>query len=162
MATLEPDEEMRLLNSASTLRDRAILTLFIDSGIRSSELAELRRQDIKAETVRVHGKTGEREVPISDETRRLLLSVIAEDSKDEYVFHSHKGLLTRNGVYRIVFGHMRKAGIKGPKLGPHRIRHAFGKTYLVSGGDVRSLQEIMGHASITTTQKYATLLHPLR
>ncbi|GAJ16173.1 unnamed protein product, partial [marine sediment metagenome] len=52
---------------------------------------------------------------------------------------------------------MRKAGIHGPKLGSHRLRHAFGKGYLVNGGDVRSLQEIMGHENIATTQKYANL-----
>jgi hypothetical protein len=52
---------------------------------------------------------------------------------------------------------MEKAGISGPKLGGHRIRHAFGKGYLVSGGDLRSLQELMGHSDITTTQKYASL-----
>ena len=53
--------------------------------------------------------------------------------------------------------HMDKAGIKGPKMGPHRIRHAFGKDFLVEGGDLRSLQEIMGHADIKTTEKYASL-----
>jgi hypothetical protein len=53
---------------------------------------------------------------------------------------------------------MQKFGIKGPKLVPHRIRHAFGKNFLVEGGDLRrSLQEILGHAHIKTTEKYATL-----
>jgi hypothetical protein len=52
---------------------------------------------------------------------------------------------------------MERAGIKGPKLGSHRIRHGFGKNFLVQGGDLRSLQEIMGHTDIKTTQKYATL-----
>ena len=156
MPTLEPGEEMMLLNSASDLRARAILTLFVDSGIRTGELAGLRKQDIKLYTVMVRGKTGEREVPISEETRRLLLALI-QDNKDEYVFHGHKGVLSRHGIYRIVRTHMEKAGITGPKLGGHRIRHAFGKGYLVSGGDIRSLQQIMGHANITTTQKYASL-----
>lgn len=154
--TLELHEAMLLLNSATKARDRAMLTLLIDSGIRASELANLRRHDIKTETIQVRGKTGEREVPISEETRQLL-ALVALDSGDEYVFNGHKGPLTRYGIYRIVSTHMRKAGITGPKLGPHRIRHAFGKGYLVSGGDVRSLQQIMGHANITTTQKYAAL-----
>jgi len=161
MATLEPDELMRLLNSASDLRDRAILTLFVDSGIRRSELAQLRRQDIKTETIRVCGKSGEREVPISEETRRLLLTLIASNNH-EYVFQGHKGHLGNHGIYRIIRIHMKKAGIDGPKLGPHRIRHAFGKNYLVNGGDLRSLQQLMGHANITTTQKYASLtLHDI-
>lgn len=157
MPTLESGEIMRLLHSASTLRERAILTLLVDTGIRTSEAIGLRKQDISANTVRVRGKTGEREIPISDETRRLLLIVIANDGKDEYVFHGHKGRLSRHGVYRIVRAHLAKAGIQGPKLGPHRIRHAFGKGYLVNGGDLRSLQQIMGHANITTTEKYAAL-----
>lgn len=159
MATLEADELMSLLYSATILRDKVILTLLVDTGMRSGELAGLRKQDIEAETVTVRGKSGKRQIPISDETRRLLLSlIIAEDSKDEYVFHGHKGPLTRNGVYRIVHGHMKSAGIKGPKLGPHRIRHGFGKNYLVNGGDLRSLQVLMGHKRITTTQKYTTFV----
>ena len=60
-------------------------------------------------------------------------------------------------MYDLVRSYMKKAGIKGPKLGPHRLRHAFGKNFLVQGGDLRSLQEIMGHADIETTQKYASL-----
>ncbi|NVM24133.1 MAG: tyrosine-type recombinase/integrase [Desulfobacterales bacterium] len=158
-ATLEPAEEMRLLESVpeSKLRDRAILTLFVDSGVRSSELAGLRPQDIGMETVYVSGKTGEREVPLSEETRRLLLLTIAGHGQQDYVFRGHKGPLTRYGIYRIVSGYMRKVGIQGPKLGPHRVRHAFGKGYLVNGGDLRSLQLLMGHTNISTTQAYADL-----
>ncbi|GAI86140.1 unnamed protein product, partial [marine sediment metagenome] len=161
-ATLEPAEEMRLLESVpeSNLRDRVILTLLIDSGIRSGELTGLRPQDIGMETIRVSGKTGEREVPVSEETRRLLLLTIAEHGKQDYVFHGHKGPLTRHGVYRIVSTYMRKVGIRMPKLGPCRIRHAFGKGYLVNGGDLRSLQQLMGHERITTTEEYADLAMP--
>ncbi len=159
MASLEADELMSLLYSATILRDKAILTLFVDTGMRSGELAGLRKLDIEAEIVTVRGKSGKRQIPISEDARRLLLSlIIAEASKDEYVFHGHKGPLTRNGVYRIVHGHMKSAGIKGPKLGPNRIRHGFGKGYLVNGGDLRSLQVLMGHKRITTTQKYTTFI----
>ena len=157
MATLEPEEAMALLSSASNLRDRTILTLLIDTGIRTSELAGLRRHDIKTHTIRVRGKSGEREVPISDETRRLLLTLIGEDGKDDYVFHGDSGVLSRYGVYRIVRACMTKAGIHGPKLGAHRIRHGFGKGYLVNGGDALSLQQLMGHTNMTTTQQYASL-----
>ena len=157
MPTLEPEEAMALLSSASKLRDRAILTLLIDTGIRSGELAGLRKQDIGTDTIRIQGKSGERQVPISDETRRLLPPLIANDGKDDYVFHGDNGVLSRYGVYRIVRAHMEKAGIYGPKLGGHRIRHGFGKGYLVNGGDLRSLQLMMGHANISTTQKYASL-----
>ena len=156
MATLESHELMRLLYSAQTLRDRAILTLIADNGVRADEVCSLLKHNIKQESVVVHGKTGWREVPISDETRWLLLRFAAK-SPDDHVFYGHKGPITRHLIYAIVRRHMEKAGIKGPKLGPHRIRHAFGKNYLVEGGDLRSLQEIMGHADIKTTEKYATL-----
>jgi len=156
MATLEANELMRLLHSAQDPRDRAILILIMDNGVRASEVCSLLKHNIKQETVVVYGKTGWREVPISDETRRLLLQVAAE-SPGEHVFHGHKGPITRHLIYAIVRRLMKKAGIQGPKLGPHRIRHAFGKNYLVEGGDLRSLQEIMGHADVKTTEKYAAL-----
>jgi site-specific recombinase XerD len=156
MATLEARELMRLLQSAEEPRDRAILTLIMDNGVRAGEVCSLLKHNIKQESVVVHGKTGWREVPISDETRWLLLRVAAK-SLDDHVFYGHKGPITRHLIYAIVRRQMEKAGIKGPKLGPHRIRHAFGKNYLVEGGDLRSLQEIMGHADIKTTEKYATL-----
>lgn len=156
MATLEPNELMSLLYSAQDPRDRAILTLIMDNGVRAGEVCSLLKHNIKQETVVVYGKTGWREVPISDETGRLLLQV-ASTSPDDHVFHGHKGPITRHLIYAIVRRHMKQAGIKGPKLGSHRIRHAFGKNYLVEGGDLRSLQEIMGHADIKTTEKYASL-----
>ena len=157
MPTLEIGELMRLLHSAESLRDRAIITLLVDNGMRAGEVCSLLRHNIKQETVLVCGKTGWREVPISDETREFLLQVAAQ-SPDEHVFHDdHKKPISRFTIYRIVREHMEKAGIKGPKLGPHRLRHAFGKNFLVEGGDLRSLQEIMGHTDIKTTQKYAAL-----
>lgn len=152
--TLEPDEMFRLLSSATTLRDKAILTLLMDTGMRASELAGLKKQHILTEEVAVFGKTGWRNIPISEDTKRLLLAVITQDGADEYVFHGKRGPITRKGVYNTVNKYMKKAGIDKPKMGPHRIRHAFAKTYLMNGGDLRSLQEIMGHASIRTTEEY--------
>ncbi|MBA7511345.1 Tyrosine recombinase XerD [subsurface metagenome] len=158
MPTLEPRQMMQLLDLPNNLRDRALLSIFIDSGARASEIATLRRQDINEDTIKVSGKTGEREIPISDETRRLLLTLIAASGAGEYVFTNQRGQpLTRYGIYWVIRAYMRQAGIQGPKLGPHRMRHAFGKGYLVNGGDLRSLQDIMGHAHIGTTQKYTSL-----
>jgi len=161
MPTLEPREMYRILNLAdlaNNLRDKTLLSIFLDSGGRVTEIITLRRQNIKEDTIKVSGKTGEREIPISDETRRLLLALIATKGVGEYVFTNQRGQpLTRHGVYWIIRAYMEKAGIQGPKLGAHRIRHAFGKGYLVNGGDLRSLQEIMGHTHVSTTQKYASL-----
>ena len=156
MPTLEVGELINLLHSCESPRDRAVITLLVDCGVRAGEVCSLLKHNIKQETIVVHGKVGWREVPISEETKRLLLQVAALSS-DDYVFHGQKGLMTRHLIYAIVRRALEKAGIKGPKLGPHRLRHAFGKNFLVQGGDLRSLQEIMGHADIETTQKYASL-----
>jgi integrase/recombinase XerD len=156
MPTLESGELMKLLQSAESPRDKAILTLIMDNGVRAGEVCSLLKHNVRKETVVVHGKTGWREVPISEETRRLILQV-ASTSPDDQVFHGHKGPITRHLIYEITRRHMQRVGIKGPKMGPHRIRHAFGKNFLVEGGDLRSLQEILGHADIKTTEKYAAL-----
>lgn len=149
---------MQLINATSSLRDKALVTLSADTGARLGEIASLRRQDTGEHSIRVNGKSGEREIPISDETRRLLLALTSADGDSEYVFITPKRRpLSRYGIYFMIRSLMRKAGIQGPKLGSHRIRHAFGKGYLVNGGDLRSLQEILGHANISTTQKYASL-----
>lgn len=157
MATLEPRELHRLLNSPTVLRDKALITLFVDNGIRTSELVTLRPQDILTDTILVRGKTGQREVPVSEETQRLLLALIQQNKDKKFIFYGQRGPLTRMGAYRIVRDCMERAGIVGPKMGAHRIRHAFGKGFLTSGGDVRTLQEIMGHANLSTTEKYANL-----
>lgn len=157
MPTLEPGELMRLLNLADNPRDRALLTLATDTAARASEITSLRKRDIGVDSIRVRGKTGERDIPISEKTRTMLLALVTSGRADEPVFTGQHGPMTRSGIYRVVRIHMQKAGIKGPKLGPHRMRHTFGKCYLVNGGDTRSLQEIMGHANISTTERYASL-----
>ncbi|GAH84981.1 unnamed protein product, partial [marine sediment metagenome] len=132
--TLTSSEMMQLLAQAQILRDRGILTLFIDCGARCGEAASLRKQDIFEDHIKVDGKTGQREIPISDETRRLLLALVADDGNTEFVFRGQRGPLTTSGIYQLVKRHMRKAGITGSKLGPHRIRHGFGKQYIKNGG----------------------------
>jgi site-specific recombinase XerD len=158
LPTLEPREMMLMSNAAATLRDKALISAFIDSGGRTSELGTLRKQNIFDQHIKVYGKKGERLIPISEETRRLLITLASTNGKSEFVFVGLKGNpLTRFGVYKLVRRLMTKADIQGPKLGGHRLRHAFGKGYLVNGGDLRSLQQIMGHSNINTTQKYASL-----
>lgn len=157
MATLEPEQQLRLLIVAGDIRAKAIVTLLIDTGIRTSEALGLRRQDIKTRTLIVRGKSGQREVAMSEETRELLLTLINNDGKDEYVFHDGEGVLSRYDMYKMLRRLYKKAGIPGPKLGGHRLRHAFGKSWVVNGGDVRSLQLQMGHANISTTEKYCSL-----
>jgi integrase/recombinase XerD len=155
MATVEAYELPLLLNAATSARDKALLTLLVDTGARATEVATLRRQAIKADYICVAGKSGERIIPISEETHRLLICLA--DPAREYVFVGERGPITRYGVYRTVRSCMMKAGITGKKLGPHRLRHTFGRFYLVAGGDTRSLQTIMGHKNLSTTERYASL-----
>jgi site-specific recombinase XerD len=156
MPTLEPTELMQLLfHSTLNARDRALLTLLVDSAARATEIATLRWQDIGTDTIMVTGKSGQRVIPISEETKRLLLGLKQPGSV--LVFAGQRGPLTRYGIYHIISRCMREAGIPGPKLGPHRLRHTFGRSYLVAGGDLRSLQVIMGHRNISTTERYSSL-----
>jgi len=157
MPTLEVNEISLLGLFASNERDNTVISLLLDTGIRASELANLRFQDIKLSVncITVTGKTGQRVVPISEFVADMLLKL--PDQKDGYVFHGHSGKLTRSGVYRIVSHALTRIGIKGPKLGPHRLRHTFGRQWIAMGGDTRSLQLILGHSNIKTTEKYANL-----
>ena len=94
---------------------------------------------------------------LSPEERRLLLALSVTDKRTEYVFMGQRGPLTISGIYRVIHKCMQCAQIAGPKMGPHRLRHAFGKNYIGRGGDSRSLQKIMGHANISTTEIYVEL-----
>lgn len=155
MPTLEASDINLLSIFSGSQRDNVILTLFIDTGIRASEACSLKRDGIKEGYIIVEGKVGQRTVPISDFVASMLLSL--PQWEDGYIFHGHKGKLTRSGAYAIVKKALQKIGVTGGKLGPHRLRHTFGRQYIMLGGDLRSLQIIMGHSNIHTTEKYTAL-----
>ena len=157
-SSLTAQELMVLLSKPPGVRDTALLTLFVDSGCRAGEAASLRKQNIYEGYVVVEGKTGQRFAFISEETRRLLLNLVASNNgSSDYVFLGQRGVLTTSGIYRIVSKYLKAANISPPKMGPHRLRHAFGKNYILNGGDTRSLQEIMGHKNISVTEEYVEL-----
>lgn len=162
MRALEPEELAMLLAAADNLRDKTILALALDSGMRASEFGRLRIFDISTDMVRIWGK-GNRQVsvPISPETRHLLQLLMDQDGSEgpqSLLFPGQNGEpLSRYTVYRIVRRCMERAGIPGPKRGPHCLRHSLGKNYIASGGDAFTLKRIMRHKNITTTQKYVTL-----
>ncbi len=156
--SLTAQELMLLLAKPPGVRDRVLLTFLTDSACRAGEAASLRRHNIYEGYVVVDGKTGQRFAFISEETRRLLLNLVgSNNSSSDYVFLGQRGVLTTSGIYRIVSKYMRAANIPPPKMGPHRLRHAFGKNYILNGGDTRSLQEIMGHENISVTEEYVEL-----
>jgi len=142
-----------LLAAPLSSRDRALVTLLVDTGIRIGEAVHLTIDDIGEETILVDGKTGQREVPISEETRRQL----SELGATGYLFTGPRGPLSESGALQAIHRAMTSAGISGKKLGPHTLRHTFGRQYIVAGGDLVSLQRIMGHAQISTTRIYVDL-----
>ena len=170
---LEPEELERLLNAPDgsgldALRDRALLTTLFSTGMRVSELCSLDRDkiDIKRGEVTVRGKGSKlRLVFLSDDTKDKLKSYLDKRSDvDEALFiriprskafsKDSDLRLTPRSVQRIVEKHAIKAGIVGKKVSPHTLRHSYATDLLRNGADIRSVQSMLGHASVTTTQIY--------
>ncbi len=169
---LSRDEVNRLLeqpkgSSPAALRDRALLETMYACGLRASEAIslELSELDLEAGILRARGKgSKERLVPIGSKAIETLDAYLARGRprvvglRDEpRVFVNLRGGgLSRQGLYKIVQGHARTAGLE-QRMSPHTLRHTFA-THLLSGGcDLRSLQEMLGHADIGTTQIYTHL-----
>ena len=143
-------------------RDRAIVMLLTDSAVRVGGLCNLRIQDIDLDAglAWVCEKGNIRRLipfsPPTGETLRRWLEVRPQEQGD-WVFVSlgtrSKGHFTPNGVRHMLRRRARKAGIKG-RVNPHAFRHNFGREYLLSGGDLGTLAEIMGHSSTTVTTDY--------
>lgn len=156
-------EELAMVEAATNnLVDKSIVSLALDSGVRASEFGCLRILDIGDDTIRVFGKGKRRvRVPISPETRSLLQALIDQNGKhgsQSLLFPGHNGHpISRFAVYRIVRQCMERAGIPGPKRGSHCLRHSLATNFLANGGDLSTLQRIMRHKNITTTQKYVHL-----
>ena len=161
------DEEVRALLEATRhtrnpQRDRAILLLLLDSGLRVSELARLEAGRIHYENgtaiVRVVGKGNkERLVPIGRSATKGLSQYLG-DRRTGWVFPGRDGkpLGTRRLEY-IVERCARLAGLSGKRFSPHTFRHTFARKYLLNGGDPFSLQQILGHSTLQTVRLYITL-----
>lgn len=150
------------------MRDRAMLEFFYSTGVRVSELVGLNWAaiDFQLEIVRVVGKgSKERIVPFGRVAKEALGEYASEQRKrwnyackgEAPVFLNNRGgRITTRSVARIVEKHLRRAGI-GVKMGPHGLRHTFATHLLNSGADLRVIQEMLGHASLSTTQRYTHL-----
>ncbi|MBM3495362.1 MAG: tyrosine recombinase XerD [Armatimonadetes bacterium] len=146
------------------LRDRAILELIYSTGMRVSEAVGLcvRDVDLRSGLVRCIGKGNkERIVPIGDQAARWLGAYLAAPvgrrrarEPGDPVFGGPRGRpLTREHLWRIVRDTAHRAGIS-ERVTPHTLRHSFATHMLAGGADLRVIQEILGHASVTTTQVY--------
>jgi len=159
---LEREELAMVVAAAVNLRDKAIVSLALDAGVRASEFGHLSISDIGSDTVWLWGKGRRRvRVPISPEVRHLLQILIDHDGHSgpqALLFSGQNGQpLSRFAVYRIVRHCMEQAGIPGPKRGSHLLRHSLATNFLANGGDLSTLQRIMRHKNIATTQKYVHL-----
>jgi integrase/recombinase XerD len=169
---LSRDEVGRLLEqprgaSPAALRDRALLETMYACGLRASEAIglELSALDLETGILRAHGKgSKERIVPIGSKAIETLHAYLARGRprlvglRDESrVFVNLRGGgLSRQGLYKIVQRHARSAGLEH-RMSPHTLRHTFATHLLAGGCDLRSLQEMLGHADIGTTQIYTHL-----
>jgi len=167
--TLSPAEVERLLaapgqqTSPKALRDRALLALLSSTGMRVTEVVNLQLGDVDWEqgTVVCRGPGDRhRRIPLGagSEVLRDYLEQgrpnLARDNSPALLFLNHRGHnLTRQGVWLILKEAAAAAGI-GKEVTPHTLRHSFAKYLLSAGADVRRVQELLGHANLSTTQMY--------
>jgi site-specific recombinase XerD len=159
-APAEDDELAR----AIALRDRAILELMYGSGLRVSEVAALTRDrvDLDRGRVLVLGKGDkERELPLSDPAREALRAWIREgrpslasDPPSAALFFNRRRAQVGPRDIRRLVGRYGNAILAGRRVTPHTLRHSFATHLLEGGADIRVVQELLGHASVATTQRY--------
>ncbi len=171
---LTRDEVERLLNAPGqtigpkALRDRALLELLYATGMRVTELVMLEVGDLDLDkgAVACRGKNGrQRLIPVKSETALAAIKDyllrsrpgLAKESGQTALFLNHRGeKLTRQGLWLIIKAYAESAGISA-EVTPHTLRHSFAKHLLGSGTELRQLQELLGHANLSTTLIYDQL-----
>lgn len=141
-------------------RDRAIIEILYACGLRVSELCSLKIQDVYDEFVKVYGKGGkERLVPIGRQAIQAIDRYLTyRDNKvNDLLFLNKKGApIDRVWVWKMVKSRAKQAGIQ-KNISPHTLRHSFATHLLDNGADLRIIQELLGHASISSTDRYTHL-----
>jgi integrase/recombinase XerD len=165
---LSIDEVETLIKSVNgnfkyALRDKAILELLYGCGLRVSELLNLREEDVflKEDFIRVKGKGDkERIVPLGEKAKKSLIKYLSElrpvlnKKKSPFIFLTRLGnKLSRMGLWKRFQKYVTKSGIK-KECTPHTIRHSFATHLLERGASLRTVQILLGHADISTTQIY--------
>ena len=154
-------------NDGIALRDRALIELLYSSGARVSEVVALNFRDISfleegVTTLLVRGKGGkDRVIPVGSFAKKAvddylvrIRPKLAEKRASEALFLNNRGgRLSRQGAWEIVLAAAKRAGIDS-KVSPHALRHSFATHLLDGGADIRVVQELLGHSSVTTTQIY--------
>jgi len=167
--TLSPGEAERLIEAAAgttprALRDAALVELLYGAGLRVSEAVGLERNavDLDQRLVRAVGKGDkERIVPIGRQAAEALRRYLARGRphldtrhRPELFLNARGGPLTRAGAFLIVRRLAEKAGLDPTRVHPHLLRHSFATHLLEGGADLRSVQEMLGHADLATTELY--------
>ena len=167
ISVAEVDKLLQAAGAGATpesLRDRAMLELLYATGMRVSELVALDVEDVNvfAGCVRCSGRGGrERVIPVEfhkmssvDRYTREARPLLLRRPEQQALFLNHRGeRLTRQGFWLIIKGHAKRAGIHST-ITPHTLRHSFAAHQISSGAELKALQEILGHASISSTQVY--------
>ena len=166
---LSPAEAERLIDAATgsmprALRDRALVELLYGAGLRVSEATGLERTgvDIDARIVRVVGKGGtERIVPLGRPAAEAIRRYLAlgrphldRRYRPELFLNARGGPLTRAGAFLVLRRLADRAGLDPTRVHPHLLRHSFATHLLEGGADLRSVQEMLGHADLGTTERY--------
>jgi integrase/recombinase XerD len=167
--TLSPGEVERLIDAATgttprSLRDRALVELLYGAGLRVSEAVGLERAgvDLEQRLVRAMGKgSKERIVPIGREAVEALRRYVSRGRpyldkrhRPELFLNAQGGALTRAGAFLILRRLAEGAGLEPERVHPHLLRHSFATHLLEGGADLRSVQEMLGHADLATTELY--------
>ena len=168
---LSMQEVFRLLEQPSgetpkEIRDRAMLELLYATGIRVTELITLKLQDINLQMGYLVCRDSEKEriIPFGNETKSALNRYLEEirgnmisDQDSEYLFVNCSGRpMSRQGFWKLIKYYAKKAGIVAD-ITPHTLRHSFAAHLVENGADLRSVQEMLGHSDISTTQVYANM-----
>ena len=159
------------LNNDFDYRNKAMLELMYSSGLRVSELINLTVNDVdlKNSLVRIFGKgSKERIVPLNDYATEALNNYILyhrpklfKQKENNYLFlNNHGNQMTRQGFFKTLKKIAKEKGIKS-ELSPHTLRHSFATHLLKYGADLRSIQELLGHSDISTTQIYTHITNEM-
>lgn len=150
------------------IRDKAMLELLYATGIRVTELITLKVSDVNLQLGYIVCKDAskERVIPFGKEAKNALLRYLEgardemiDDSASEYLFANCSGQpMSRQGFWKLIKAYAKKAGITAD-ITPHTLRHSFAAHLVENGADLRSVQEMLGHSDISTTQIYANMSH---
>ena len=162
---LSLDESVELLDSVqgkNAVRDYCILTLFLNCGLRISELVGLNKTDVREDQLRVLGKGNkERVLYLNDACQKALQDWMVErntltlaDQNALFVTLQNRRRISKAAVHKLVKKHLSDAGLDSSQYSSHKLRHTAATLMLQNGVDVRTLQEVLGHDHLNTTQIY--------